>query len=445
MIAISKMVATRLHQPWRAILSVLNRCLMGKDSRWDTDEFEWKIVERSSRPSKMSKLLYTRFTKLIIDYILSHNKSIPCISNSKLHNSLDDQPITKLLNTNNGDYKFGMEVPDATISDAIQKKVRLESLRQKKKPVAGKGSSITHNKYYDSSDNDSDATLYYSSLDKIEESANETNDADEFDMDLSNDNPHGDNDAIISTVTSFSLDFIQTMQDETPTNELINFMSHAVYTDSQTTSVVHNPERNAKLTNYISGASEVPFATHINVLATKTLQAGNVPERDEFEWKIVERSSRPSKMSKLLYTRFTKLIIDYILSHNKSIPCISNSKLHNSLDDQPITKLLNTNNGDYKFGMEVPDATISDAIQKKVRLESLRQKKKPVAGKGSSITHNKYYDSSDNDSDATLYYSSLDKIEESANETNDADEFDMDLSNDNPHGDNDAIMYGVHA
>ncbi|GKD29802.1 hypothetical protein Tco_1240580, partial [Tanacetum coccineum] len=36
MIDVSKMVATRLHQPWRAILSVLNRCLKGKDSSWDT-------------------------------------------------------------------------------------------------------------------------------------------------------------------------------------------------------------------------------------------------------------------------------------------------------------------------------------------------------------------------------------------------------------------------
>ncbi|GJS82894.1 hypothetical protein Tco_0749435 [Tanacetum coccineum] len=34
--AVLKMVATRLHQPWRAILSVLNRCLTGKDSSWDT-------------------------------------------------------------------------------------------------------------------------------------------------------------------------------------------------------------------------------------------------------------------------------------------------------------------------------------------------------------------------------------------------------------------------
>ncbi|GKF65132.1 hypothetical protein Tco_0191649 [Tanacetum coccineum] len=33
---VSKMVATRLHQPWRVILGVLNRCLTGKDSSWNT-------------------------------------------------------------------------------------------------------------------------------------------------------------------------------------------------------------------------------------------------------------------------------------------------------------------------------------------------------------------------------------------------------------------------
>ncbi|GJX24906.1 hypothetical protein Tco_0231202 [Tanacetum coccineum] len=70
----------------------------------------------------MSKILYTRLAKIIIGYILSHNKSIPCILDSKLHSSQDDQPITKLLSTTNGDYKFGMEVPDAMISDAIKKK-----------------------------------------------------------------------------------------------------------------------------------------------------------------------------------------------------------------------------------------------------------------------------------------------------------------------------------
>ncbi|GJS66214.1 putative ribonuclease H-like domain-containing protein [Tanacetum coccineum] len=133
---------------------------------------------------------------------------------------------------------------------------RLESLRQKKQAVAGEGSN------------------------KTEESANETDDVDESDMDLSNNNPHGDDDAIryrvfmhnqstatpnstylSLTVTSSSLDLIQTLLDETSANELTYFMSHQVYIDAQTTLVVHNPEGNPKLTCYISGASEVPLVS----------------------------------------------------------------------------------------------------------------------------------------------------------------------------------------
>nr|GEY07806.1 hypothetical protein [Tanacetum cinerariifolium] len=209
----------------------------------------------------MSKLLYTRFTKLIINNFLSNNKSIPRISSSKSQCSQDDQPITKLQNTVKGDYKFGMEILDPMISDAIKtltgykfymaKKVvsknaktidepeeqhvcpvksrrgkgfmcygdqvanisnklkkddvprktrsltivreaavgskasRFESLKQKNQAVAREGSSAAHNKYYDSSDTDSNAILYFSMSDKTKESTNETDDADESDMDLS--------------------------------------------------------------------------------------------------------------------------------------------------------------------------------------------------------------------------------------------------------------------
>ncbi|GKG14175.1 hypothetical protein Tco_0353775, partial [Tanacetum coccineum] len=132
-------------------------------------------------------------------------------------------------------------------------------MRQKKKLVTREESSATHNIYYSSLDIASHATLYSSSSDKSEESANETDDVDESDMDLSDDNPHGDDDVaryevfmhnnsiatpnstyLNLTVTSSSLDFIQTLLDETPANEL-------------------------------TGASEVPLVTHVDVLATKTL------------------------------------------------------------------------------------------------------------------------------------------------------------------------------
>ncbi|GJY98928.1 hypothetical protein Tco_0516358 [Tanacetum coccineum] len=322
----------------------------------------------------MSKLLYTCFTMLIINHFLSHNKSIPRRSSSKLHSLQDDQPITRLSNTLKGDYndtmiidvikklagyKFYMakkvesenakiidepeeqhvslvksgrgkgfmyygdhvvNVPNKLNKDDVPRKTRsltiiketvvvddpavqflldlrkgskasrLESLKQKKQAVAREGSSVAHNKYYDSSDIDSDATLYTLSSKKPEESANETDDADESDMDLSDDNPKGDADVagygvfmhnkstatpnstyLIQKVTSSSLDFIQTLLDETPANELTDFISHLVYPDAQTTSMVNNPEGNLKLTSYVSGASEVPLDTHVDVIETKTL------------------------------------------------------------------------------------------------------------------------------------------------------------------------------
>nr|GEV15360.1 hypothetical protein [Tanacetum cinerariifolium] len=114
----------------------------------------------------------------------------------------------------------------------------------------------------------SDATLYSSSSDESEESANETNDADKSDMHLPDDNLHGDDDAarhgvfmhnkptvtpnstyLSLMVTSSLLVFIQTLLDETPANELMDFMSHLVFTNAQSTSVVHNLKGNPGLTS----------------------------------------------------------------------------------------------------------------------------------------------------------------------------------------------------
>ncbi|GJX86031.1 hypothetical protein Tco_0336805 [Tanacetum coccineum] len=71
---------------------------------------------------------------------------------------------------------------------------KLKSLRKKKQPVAGEGSSAAHNKYYSPSDSVSDVTLYSFSSDNSKESTNENDDAYESNMDLFDDNPHRDND-----------------------------------------------------------------------------------------------------------------------------------------------------------------------------------------------------------------------------------------------------------
>nr|GEW99714.1 transposase, Ptta/En/Spm, transposase, Tnp1/En/Spm-like protein [Tanacetum cinerariifolium] len=75
-------------------------------------------------------------------------------------------------------------------------------------------------------------------------------------------------------------------------------------------------------------------------------------------------------------------------------------------------------------------------------LEILKQKRQAVIGEGSSAAHNKYYDLTDTNSEVILYSLCSEKIKESANETDDANDFDMDLSDDNLHEDNDVA--GIH-
>ncbi|GJY57249.1 hypothetical protein Tco_0456364 [Tanacetum coccineum] len=377
----------------------------------------------------MSKLIYTRFIKLIIDHFVSCNKSIPRRSDVELHSKCQESPLTKLMNTVDGKFKFAMEIPDTMINDTIKhsegykyykhkkiesekakvaeepeeqhispvksgrgkgnmrlgdqevnvpssfkknvvpkktrsltvadniveepvavelaksisiedqrcqqreimtqltidrqiekdvedtyaewgqklkgliiedpvvqslldlrkgsKESRLESLRQEKQLVGGEGSSATHDKQYEFKDisaTNSDATQDSLCSDTDEAKYYETDDSD---MDLYDDEPKGDDDAVgfrvfmynkstellkstylSPTVTTSSLEYIQNLLNEPPVNELTDFISHTMYTDDHTTSVVANLEGNPEVTSYISGASKVPFGTHVDVQAT---------------------------------------------------------------------------------------------------------------------------------------------------------------------------------
>ncbi|GJT44037.1 hypothetical protein Tco_0952752 [Tanacetum coccineum] len=215
LIAVTKMVATRLHQPWRAILSVLNRCLTGKDSSQDTFGMEVPdamisdaIKKKAGYKYYMAKKVESEKAKIVDKPEEQHvspiksgrGKGFICygdqVANVPNKHKKDVVPrktrsLTIAEETDVGQKLKGPAVEDPTIQSLLDlrkgsKASRLENLRQKKQPVTGEGSGVAQNKYYSSSDTASDATLYSSSSD---ESANETDDADESDMDLSHDNP----------------------------------------------------------------------------------------------------------------------------------------------------------------------------------------------------------------------------------------------------------------
>ncbi|GJT26892.1 hypothetical protein Tco_0907167 [Tanacetum coccineum] len=126
MISISTFVATRLHQPWRAILSVLNRCLTGKDTSWDSARLP--VLQILLGIVHSANLDYA---SLIWDEF-EWQASIPRRSDAELHSEGQDLPLTKLINTVDGNFKFGIEIPDTMINDAIKQSTGYKYYKLKK-------------------------------------------------------------------------------------------------------------------------------------------------------------------------------------------------------------------------------------------------------------------------------------------------------------------------
>ncbi|GJZ99319.1 hypothetical protein Tco_0671870, partial [Tanacetum coccineum] len=151
-------------------------------------------------PNKLKKVVVPRKTRsLTIDKEtvvgeLAHSINIQEPRSQQRRRSqltIDSQTDKAVADMYNewGQKLKGPAIDDPTIQSLFDlqngsKASRLESLRQKKQAIIGEGSSATHSKHYVNSDTNSDATLYSSSSNKTEESVNETDDADESDMDL---------------------------------------------------------------------------------------------------------------------------------------------------------------------------------------------------------------------------------------------------------------------
>nr|GEV88351.1 hypothetical protein [Tanacetum cinerariifolium] len=280
----------------------------------------------------MSKLLYTRFTKLIIN--ISCHKSIPCRSNSELHRTQDDQPITKFSNTVKGDYKFGMEIPDTMISDAIKKSSGYNCYIAKKKESA--------------KDN---------IIDEPEEQR-------------------------VSPVKS---------------GRGKGFMC---YGDQ----VVNVPNKLKK--------DVMPRKTRSLTIAEETV-VGELENTISIQEPHTQRRRR-SQLT--IDSHINNAVVDTYAEWGQKLkgPVVEDPAVQSLLDLQKGSKVS--------------------------RHESLKKKKQAVAREGSSNDHNKHFADSYTDTDAVLYSSCL---EVSENETDDAKDSDMDLSDDNPDKDDDAKGFGV--
>nr|GEX79564.1 hypothetical protein [Tanacetum cinerariifolium] len=109
----------KLHQPWRSFAAIINKCLSGKSSGYDSlwlsqaqilwgsyhkrnvdfayllwEDFVYQVEHKDSK--KSNEMYYPRFTKVIIHYFMSKDPSIPKRNKVNWHYVRDDQMFTTI-------------------------------------------------------------------------------------------------------------------------------------------------------------------------------------------------------------------------------------------------------------------------------------------------------------------------------------------------------------
>ncbi|GJZ01308.1 hypothetical protein Tco_0519269 [Tanacetum coccineum] len=141
---LSGMFVDHMHQPWRTLATIINKCLSWKSSSNDRlrqsrvrilwgmfhkknvdfveliwEDFQYQIDYGQSKSRRREIMPYLRFTKIIINYFLSQHKSIPKRPGSYVNTIMDDGVFNRLKFVGKGeDYQvYGIVVPDTMLTD----------------------------------------------------------------------------------------------------------------------------------------------------------------------------------------------------------------------------------------------------------------------------------------------------------------------------------------
>ncbi|GJU75329.1 hypothetical protein Tco_1272399 [Tanacetum coccineum] len=143
-----------LHQPWRAFATIINKCLSGKDTAYEKirlsraqflwgmyknknidyvyllwEDFLFQVENKDTK--KTNKMLYLRFTKVIIDYFMSRDQSISRRNKMFWHTARDDTMFTSMRCVSRHEK-----------TQYVRKKIESDTSPKKKTAPASKGSRL---------------------------------------------------------------------------------------------------------------------------------------------------------------------------------------------------------------------------------------------------------------------------------------------------------------
>ncbi|GJS80396.1 hypothetical protein Tco_0730277 [Tanacetum coccineum] len=141
---LSDVNVNKLHQPWRSFAAVINKCLCGTPSYdslrlsqaqilWGMynkknidyayllwEDFIFKIETKSSK--KGSAMYYPRFTKIVVNYVMEKDPSIPRRNKVNWHYARDDPMFTTInvISRNEATQLYGAILPVALTNEDIR-------------------------------------------------------------------------------------------------------------------------------------------------------------------------------------------------------------------------------------------------------------------------------------------------------------------------------------
>ncbi|GJU57883.1 monodehydroascorbate reductase [Tanacetum coccineum] len=135
----------KLHQPWRSFAAVINKCLSGKSTGYDSlrlsqaqilwgmyhkknvdyayllwEDFVYQVENKNVKRS--NEMYYPRFTKVIVNFFMTKDSSIPRRNRVNWHFARDDPMFTtiKVVSRHEDTQLYGAILPDELTNEAIK-------------------------------------------------------------------------------------------------------------------------------------------------------------------------------------------------------------------------------------------------------------------------------------------------------------------------------------
>nr|GEW47856.1 reverse transcriptase domain-containing protein [Tanacetum cinerariifolium] len=117
----------KLYQPWRSFTAIINKCLTGKSSCYDSlrlsqAQILWGGGVKHKNSKKSNEMYYPRFMKVIIHHFMLKDPSIPRRNKVNWHYVSDDHRLStiKLVTKHQNTQQFGAPLPIELTNEEIR-------------------------------------------------------------------------------------------------------------------------------------------------------------------------------------------------------------------------------------------------------------------------------------------------------------------------------------